>query len=86
MSCSNHHPNFSRKPRMSVRQVWKRKTSTQKPSSSFQSESPPLPPQTHHQSISPPSYNPLRDEMKIMFAHLEYLLTTAITSHFPPPP
>ncbi|GJZ63735.1 hypothetical protein Tco_0620156 [Tanacetum coccineum] len=28
----------------------------------------------------------LRDEMSIMFAHLEYLLTTAITSHFPPPP
>ncbi|GKE56909.1 hypothetical protein Tco_1496094 [Tanacetum coccineum] len=27
----------------------------------------------------------LRDEMNIMFAHLEYLLTTAITSHFPPP-
>ncbi|GJU81460.1 hypothetical protein Tco_1283825 [Tanacetum coccineum] len=28
----------------------------------------------------------LRDEMNIMFAHLEYLLTTAITSYFPPPP
>ncbi|GJY08262.1 hypothetical protein Tco_0375316 [Tanacetum coccineum] len=28
----------------------------------------------------------LRDKMNIMFAHLEYLLTTAITSHFPPPP
>ncbi|GJS26729.1 hypothetical protein Tco_0487349 [Tanacetum coccineum] len=28
----------------------------------------------------------LRDEMNIMFAHHEYLLTTAITSHFPPPP
>ncbi|GJX32642.1 hypothetical protein Tco_0242497 [Tanacetum coccineum] len=28
----------------------------------------------------------LKDEMNIMFAHLEYLLTTAITSHFPPPP
>ncbi|GJY93016.1 hypothetical protein Tco_0508798 [Tanacetum coccineum] len=28
----------------------------------------------------------LRDEIDIMFAHLEYLLTTAITSHFPPPP
>ncbi|GKB39845.1 hypothetical protein Tco_0884787 [Tanacetum coccineum] len=27
----------------------------------------------------------LRDEMNIMFAHLEYLLTTAITSHFSPP-
>ncbi|GJT58348.1 hypothetical protein Tco_0993402 [Tanacetum coccineum] len=28
----------------------------------------------------------LRDEMNIMFAHLEYLLTTAITLHFPHPP
>ncbi|GJZ67563.1 hypothetical protein Tco_0630803 [Tanacetum coccineum] len=28
----------------------------------------------------------LRDEMNIMFAYLEYLLTIAITSHFPPPP
>ncbi|GJW00500.1 hypothetical protein Tco_1555751 [Tanacetum coccineum] len=28
----------------------------------------------------------LRDKINIMFAHLEYLLTTAITSHFPPPP
>ncbi|GKA34468.1 hypothetical protein Tco_0933804 [Tanacetum coccineum] len=28
----------------------------------------------------------LRDEMHIMFAHLKYLLTTAITSHFSPPP
>ncbi|GJU63553.1 hypothetical protein Tco_1245388 [Tanacetum coccineum] len=26
----------------------------------------------------------LRDEMNIMFAYLEYLLTAAITSHFPP--
>ncbi|GKA58196.1 hypothetical protein Tco_0757384 [Tanacetum coccineum] len=28
----------------------------------------------------------LRDEMKIMFAQLEYLLTTAFTTHFPPQP
>ncbi|GKC74224.1 hypothetical protein Tco_1120107, partial [Tanacetum coccineum] len=28
----------------------------------------------------------LRDEMNIMFAHLEYLLTIAITSHFSSPP
>ncbi|GJV05065.1 hypothetical protein Tco_1338634 [Tanacetum coccineum] len=27
----------------------------------------------------------LRDEINIIFAHLEYLLTTAITSHFPHP-
>ncbi|GJW68807.1 copia protein [Tanacetum coccineum] len=31
-------------------------------------------------------YLNLREEMNIMFAHLEYLLTTAFTTHFPPPP
>ncbi|GJW38441.1 hypothetical protein Tco_0064286 [Tanacetum coccineum] len=31
-------------------------------------------------------YLNLRDEMNIMFTHLEYLLTTAFTTHFPPPP
>ncbi|GKD09022.1 hypothetical protein Tco_1188707 [Tanacetum coccineum] len=31
-------------------------------------------------------YLNLRDEMNIMFAHLEYLITTALTTHFPPPP
>ncbi|GKB93623.1 hypothetical protein Tco_0979760 [Tanacetum coccineum] len=92
MSCSNHHPNFSRKPRMSVRQVWKRKTSTQKPSSSFQSESPPLPPQTHHQSISPPSYNPPRDEMINSLHNISTILDThnnpsnAYTQAPPSPP
>ncbi|GJW34084.1 hypothetical protein Tco_0054116 [Tanacetum coccineum] len=30
-------------------------------------------------------YLNLRDEMNIMFAHLEYLLTTALSTHFPPP-
>ncbi|GJW97002.1 hypothetical protein Tco_0178810 [Tanacetum coccineum] len=28
----------------------------------------------------------LRDEMNIMFAHLEYLIITAFSTHFPPPP
>ncbi|GJV68166.1 hypothetical protein Tco_1483675 [Tanacetum coccineum] len=28
----------------------------------------------------------LRDEMNIMFAHLEYLITTAFTTHSPPQP
>ncbi|GJW84590.1 hypothetical protein Tco_0157735 [Tanacetum coccineum] len=31
-------------------------------------------------------YLNLRDEMNIMFDHLEYLLTTAFTTYFPPPP
>ncbi|GJZ76605.1 hypothetical protein Tco_0641277 [Tanacetum coccineum] len=63
MSCSNHHSNFSRKPRMSVRQVWKRITSTPKSSPPSQNDSPPLPPRVYLLSTSPPSYNPLRDQM-----------------------
>ncbi|GJV32000.1 hypothetical protein Tco_1392400 [Tanacetum coccineum] len=37
---------------------------------------------SHNQNL----FFTLRDEMNIMFAHLEYLLTTAITLHFPSPP
>ncbi|GKB89254.1 hypothetical protein Tco_0961526, partial [Tanacetum coccineum] len=48
---------------MSVRQVWKRKTSTPKSSPPSQNDSPPLPPRVYLQSPSPPSYNPLRDQM-----------------------
>ncbi|GJY81354.1 retrovirus-related pol polyprotein from transposon TNT 1-94 [Tanacetum coccineum] len=51
-----------RKPRMSVRQVWKRKPSTPKSSPPSQNDSPPLPPRVYLQSPSPPSYNPLRDQ------------------------
>ncbi|GJZ47492.1 hypothetical protein Tco_0601324 [Tanacetum coccineum] len=61
MSCSNYHSKFSRKPIMSVRQVWKRKRSTSKSSPSSQNDSPPLPPRVLFQSPSPPSYNPRRD-------------------------
>ncbi|GJT03479.1 hypothetical protein Tco_0824648 [Tanacetum coccineum] len=61
---------------MSVRQLWKRKTSTPKPSSYFQNESPPLPPQVHHQSPSPPSYNPLRDEMINSLHNISTILDT----------
>nr|GEW26267.1 hypothetical protein [Tanacetum cinerariifolium] len=62
ISCSNHHFNFSRNPRMSVRQVWKHKTSTPKSSPLSQNDSPPHPLRFHFQSPSPPSYNPLRDQ------------------------
>ncbi|GJS06930.1 zf-CCHC domain-containing protein [Tanacetum coccineum] len=48
---------------MSIRQVWKRKTSTLKSSPPSQNDSPPLPPRVYLQSPSPPSYNPLRDQM-----------------------
>ncbi|GJR00930.1 retrovirus-related pol polyprotein from transposon TNT 1-94 [Tanacetum coccineum] len=48
---------------MSVRQVWKRKTSTPKSSPPSQNDSPPLPLRVYLQSPSPPSYNPLRDQM-----------------------
>nr|GEW57410.1 hypothetical protein [Tanacetum cinerariifolium] len=54
---------LTRKPRMSVRQLWKRKTSTPKSSPPPQNDSPPLPLRVYLQSPSPPSYNPLRDQM-----------------------
>nr|GFA45069.1 hypothetical protein [Tanacetum cinerariifolium] len=57
------HRDGLRKTRMSVRQVWKRKTSTPKSSPPFKKDSPPLPPRVYLQSPSPPSYNPLRDQM-----------------------
>ncbi|GJY84090.1 hypothetical protein Tco_0497466 [Tanacetum coccineum] len=37
---------------------------------------------SHNQNL----FFTLRDEMNIIFAHLEYHLTIVITSHFPPPP
>ncbi|GJS83587.1 hypothetical protein Tco_0750128 [Tanacetum coccineum] len=48
---------------MSVRQVWKCKTSTLKSSPPSQNDSPSLPSRVYQQSPSPPSYNPLRDQM-----------------------
>nr|GEU30003.1 hypothetical protein [Tanacetum cinerariifolium] len=57
------HRDGLRKSRMSVRQVWKRKTSTPKSSHPSQNDSPPIPPIVYLQSPSPPSYNPLRDQM-----------------------
>nr|GEX77268.1 hypothetical protein [Tanacetum cinerariifolium] len=48
---------------MSVKQVWKRKTSTPKSSPPSQNDSPPLPTRVYLQSPSPPSYNPSRDQM-----------------------
>ncbi|GJY41042.1 hypothetical protein Tco_0428312 [Tanacetum coccineum] len=76
MSCSNNNSNFSRKPRMSVRQVWKRKTSTPKSSSTLQNESPPFHPHVHPQISSPPSYNPLRDEMINSLHNISTILDT----------
>nr|GEX59395.1 hypothetical protein [Tanacetum cinerariifolium] len=48
---------------MSVIQVWKRKTSTLKSPPPSQNDSPPLSPRVYLQSPSPPSYNPLIDQM-----------------------
>ncbi|GJZ13333.1 hypothetical protein Tco_0548563 [Tanacetum coccineum] len=76
MSCSNHNSNFSRKPRMSIRQVWKRKTSTPKSSPTLQNESPLFPPYAHPQISSPPSYNPLRDEMINSLYNISTILDT----------
>ncbi|GKB22809.1 putative reverse transcriptase domain-containing protein [Tanacetum coccineum] len=91
MSCSNHHPNFSRKPRMSVRQVWKRKTSTPKSSPPSQNDSPPFPLRVHLQSPSPPSYNPLRDQMINQLHNISTILDSHTNPsnayiHAPPSP
>ncbi|GKE20820.1 hypothetical protein Tco_1432332 [Tanacetum coccineum] len=91
MSCSNYHSNFSRKPRMSVRQVWKCKTSTPKSSPSSQKDSPPLPPGVYLQSPSPPSYNPLRDQMINQLHNISTILDSHTNPsnayiHAPPSP
>ncbi|GKD35277.1 hypothetical protein Tco_1250786 [Tanacetum coccineum] len=91
MSCSNHHFNFSRKLRMSVRQVWKRKTSTPKSSHSSQKDSPLLPPRVYLQSSSPPSYNLLRDQMINQLHNISTILDSHTNPsnayiHAPPSP
>ncbi|GKE64447.1 hypothetical protein Tco_1518608, partial [Tanacetum coccineum] len=50
--------------------------------------SPPLPspPPPQPPIMGHPLYLNARDEINIMFAHLEYLLTTAFITYFPPPP
>ncbi|GKB52741.1 hypothetical protein Tco_0903494, partial [Tanacetum coccineum] len=76
---------------MSVRQVWKRKTSTPKSSPSSQKDSPPLPPRVHFQSPSPPSYNPLRDQMINQLHNISTILDSHTNPsnayiHVPPSP
>ncbi|GJV40889.1 hypothetical protein Tco_1419329 [Tanacetum coccineum] len=91
MSCSNHQSNFSRKQRMSVRQVWKHKTSTPKSSHPSQNDSPPLPPRIYLQSPSPPSYNPLKDQMINQLHNMSTILDSHTNPsnayiHAPPSP
>ncbi|GJV45880.1 zf-CCHC domain-containing protein [Tanacetum coccineum] len=76
---------------MSVRQVWKHKTSTPKSSPSSQKESPPLPPRVYLQSPSPPSYNPLRDQMINQLHNISTILDSHTNPsnayiHAPPSP
>nr|GEX35090.1 integrase, catalytic region, zinc finger, CCHC-type, peptidase aspartic, catalytic [Tanacetum cinerariifolium] len=66
---------------MSVRQVWKRKTSTPKSSPSSQKDSPPLHLRVNFKSPSPPSYNPLRDQM----INQLHNISTILDSHTNPP-
>ncbi|GJT58299.1 zf-CCHC domain-containing protein [Tanacetum coccineum] len=91
MSCSNHHSNFSRKPRMSIRQVWKHKTSTPKSSPPSQNDSPPNPSRVYLQSPSPPSYNSLRDQMINQLHNISTILDSHTNPsnayiHAPPSP
>nr|GEV12746.1 zf-CCHC domain-containing protein/UBN2 domain-containing protein [Tanacetum cinerariifolium] len=63
--------------RMSVRQVWKHKTSTPKSSPPSQNDSPPFLSRVYLQSPSPPSYNPLRDQM----INQLHTISTILDSH-----
>nr|GEW18910.1 hypothetical protein [Tanacetum cinerariifolium] len=76
---------------MSVRQVWKRKTSTPKSSPSSQKDSPLLPPRVYLQSPSPPLYNPLRDQMINQLHNISTILDSHTNPsnayvHAPPSP
>ncbi|GJT09526.1 hypothetical protein Tco_0856568 [Tanacetum coccineum] len=92
MSCSNPPLNFSRKPRISVRQVWRRTTLTSKSPPSSQNSSPSLPLRVNPQSPSPPSYNPLRDQMINQLYNISSILESQTQnssnaySHAPPSP
>ncbi|GKD30077.1 hypothetical protein Tco_1240855 [Tanacetum coccineum] len=91
MSCSNPPPNFSRKPRMLVRQVWRQTTLTLK-SPPSQNASPSLPPRVNPQSSSPPSYNPLKNQMINQLHNISSILKSQTKnspnaySHAPPSP
>ncbi|GKA67809.1 hypothetical protein Tco_0767726 [Tanacetum coccineum] len=76
MSCSNHHPNLTRKPRMSVRQVWKRKTPLPKSSPTRHNNSTPPPSRNTTHSISPPMNYPQRDQI----IHQLYTVSSLIDS------
>ncbi|GJY38135.1 hypothetical protein Tco_0424499 [Tanacetum coccineum] len=87
MSCSYHHPDFSRKLRMSVRQVWKRKKSTPKSSPPSQKDSPPFPPRVYLQSpLPPPLINPLRDQNNISTILDSQTNSSNAYIHAPPSP
>ncbi|GKF00540.1 hypothetical protein Tco_0023890, partial [Tanacetum coccineum] len=76
MSCLNHHPNLTRKPRMSVRQVWKRKTPLPKLSPTRHNNSTPPPSRNTTHSISPPMNYPQRDQI----IHQLYIVSSLIDS------
>ncbi|GJZ30931.1 hypothetical protein Tco_0575978 [Tanacetum coccineum] len=76
---------------MSVRQVWKCKPSTPKSSPPSQNDSPPPPSRVYLQSPSPPSYNPLRDQMINQLHNISTILDSHTNPsnayiHAPPSP
>ncbi|GJU64625.1 hypothetical protein Tco_1246460 [Tanacetum coccineum] len=74
MSSLNPPPNFSRKPRISVRQVWRR-TIPKSPSPS-QSVSPSYQPRATFQPTPPPTNNPNREQMVNQLHQISQLLET----------
>nr|GEX59361.1 hypothetical protein [Tanacetum cinerariifolium] len=81
---------FERKPRIMVRQVWRCATPKSPPSS--QNASPSLNLRINPQSSSPPSHNPLRDQMTNQLHNISSILeshtqnSSNAYSHAPPSP
>ncbi|GJT44476.1 copia protein [Tanacetum coccineum] len=75
-SSSHPPPNFSRKPRISVRQVWRRTTLTSKSPPPSQNVSHSPLPRANFQSSPPPSNNPNRVQMMNQLLHISQLLET----------
>ncbi|GKA78085.1 hypothetical protein Tco_0784622 [Tanacetum coccineum] len=76
---------------MLVRQVWKSKASTLKSSPPSQNDSPLFPPRVLLQSPSPPSYDPLRDQMINQLHNISTILDSQTNPsnayiHAPPSP
>ncbi|GJU68083.1 hypothetical protein Tco_1254342 [Tanacetum coccineum] len=73
-SSHNHSSNFSRKPRISVREVWRRTTPLPQSPPLSQNASPPPSPRIAQSLPTPPqSQNPFRDQLVNEINELHHL-------------